>query len=502
MGVALGFVYVVRVIDAATAEATRSLRDREVRRGAAPFWYSELGGTGLLVSRLGFGTFRVVSQAENHRSALALALERGVNLIDTSPTFGGGDAELAVGDVVEGLGVRGSTVVMTRVGYVTPGLKGPEAITSFDLGRGVRYSLDPRSIARELRASRDRLRMRTLDVALIQTPESVLESKASPGAASMAQVFARAFETLEGEVAAGRLQHYGVVSNAFGRNGGILSIEGLLDAARRVAGDRHHLALVQLPVNLVERGMLDGVVASARKAGLGVVANRPLNAMTDKGMLRLADLPTPLGPPLSRAPRTARQLELELDSGIARAMRSTGSGTCPTVALADELARRAEEYREPVRFSEWVEVRFTPELSEAVQRFEGRLAQPMKAAFRFWLERYVTALTGLTSALHARCVQEASGRVTALSELARPLFGAVGPSLSSAQVALLSVAGLEDVTSVLVGMRDPAYVREAVELFGLERPRLTSAALITALSPSTEVSGGKSTLRGQGSAVA
>src|SRR4051794_751667 len=84
--------------------------------------YRALGRTGLTVSSLGFGGYRIGRSDPGHRAALRAALAGGVNLIDTSSNYMLGDSERLIGEVLaEGAIPRDALVVVTKIGY----LQGP-----------------------------------------------------------------------------------------------------------------------------------------------------------------------------------------------------------------------------------------------------------------------------------------------------------------------------------------------------------------------------------------
>ena len=108
-----------------TGRATvASTRARLERANALPGWSRVLGKTGLHVSALGFGTYRVEDSCEAHLDALRDALvEGGVNLIDTSWNYSVGGAERALGRVLRELVSLGKlereeVVVVSKVGYL------------------------------------------------------------------------------------------------------------------------------------------------------------------------------------------------------------------------------------------------------------------------------------------------------------------------------------------------------------------------------------------------
>jgi len=82
-----------------------------------------LGPTGLTMTRLGFGTYRVDMQNSEYREALKKALRQSCNLIDTSTNYTDGDSERLVGSVLAELVASGEVrrdeiIVVSKIGYV------------------------------------------------------------------------------------------------------------------------------------------------------------------------------------------------------------------------------------------------------------------------------------------------------------------------------------------------------------------------------------------------
>src|SRR5690606_20243164 len=82
--------------------------------------YRELADTGLWVSRVGFGSYRLTAQAE-HGDALRHALLSGFNLIDTAGSYVDGDSERVIGQTLAALVAdkqlsRDQVVVVTKLG--------------------------------------------------------------------------------------------------------------------------------------------------------------------------------------------------------------------------------------------------------------------------------------------------------------------------------------------------------------------------------------------------
>ena len=62
--------------------------------------FSHFPSLDISVSRIGFGSFRLKNDTQ-HKKAFKSALLNGINLIDTSSHFGGGDSEVAIGSVLK-----------------------------------------------------------------------------------------------------------------------------------------------------------------------------------------------------------------------------------------------------------------------------------------------------------------------------------------------------------------------------------------------------------------
>ncbi|HSF09511.1 MAG TPA: aldo/keto reductase, partial [Nitrospirales bacterium] len=295
--------------------------------------YASLGSTGLTTSRIGFGGYRIDVGVEDHRRALEKALREGCNLIDTSTNYADGGSERLVGVVLKDLManhdiLREEVIIISKIGYVQgtnltraeareqTGKPFPEMIK---YGDGIWHCLHPVFLAEQLILSLDRLGLETLDVCLLHNPEYFLSDAKNRQLSTdpirledLRQEFYRrlqkAFAYLESQIAAGRLQYYGVSSNtctAKPDNPEATSLSRMLKAAEAAAKQagipHHHFRVLQLPMNLFESGALltpntgpeesQTVLAMAREANIAVLVNRPLNAILEKsqGMIRLAD---------------------------------------------------------------------------------------------------------------------------------------------------------------------------------------------------------------------
>src|SRR5262249_57078626 len=109
----------------------------------------------------------------------------------------------------------------------------------------------------------------------------------------------------------------------------------MLAAAREAGGSGHHFGVAQLPLNLFESGgarernnppdasasTRHTVLELASAESVGVLVNRPLNAVVDRGMVRLADFPAPAAGVVDRQLETVGKLEAEYRKEIASRLR-------------------------------------------------------------------------------------------------------------------------------------------------------------------------------------
>ena len=320
--------------------------------------YTALGRVHPRVSRAGFGGYRVDDRAPGHRRALALALEAGVNLIDTSTNYADGHSETLVGDVLADAGVRREdVVVVTKAGY----LQGSNLEEAFrrerdgrpwsevvPYGPDLRHAISPDFLSDQLTASLERLRLPRVDVLLLHNPEYFLTDAAHRGVprdearATFYDRAARAFRHLDAEVAAGRIGSYGVSSNTFvvaRERADAVSLPRLLD----VAGPG--FAIVQLPFNPIETGAREpihteggrSVLDVAAAAGLGVLVNRPFNAFSGRGLVRFADLPADALTSLARDAEGEKMRVGELQAWVTSAF----AGSAPPAGTLAQRTLRA-----------------------------------------------------------------------------------------------------------------------------------------------------------------
>jgi len=257
------------------------------------------------LSRIGFGGYRVSADSKEHYDALLYALASGCNLIDTSANYMNGESEKLIGKVLR-QNPQYDSFVMTKAGYI----QGHNLIVLEDLNkRGLakddlvflsdqrKYSIHPDFLNEQVELSCKRLQRKCIDGFLLHNPEYYFEQQESEISQEDYYVrIKRAFQFLEEKVSEGKIRYYGISSNTFPLSTlreNTTNLHKVLDAADEVTSDSH-FKLIQFPFNLVENEAIkplhgnSSLIELAKARNVVTFSNRPLNANTDSGALRIA----------------------------------------------------------------------------------------------------------------------------------------------------------------------------------------------------------------------
>ena len=259
----------------------------------------------------------------------------------------------------------------------------------------------------------------------------------------------------------------------------------MLDAARQAGGAGHRFRVLQLPMNLFEHGaaleknngpgLEQTVLECAAGHRIGVLVNRPLNAMAGDGMMRLADIPGTEGEAASIDEQLAAlaALEAEYRSDIASRLQVPEGATPPAEFFrwSTDLAGASAHVR---GLDHWTQIeahRILPRLTEALQALdEGITGGPLADEWRDWRSRYLPALRALLGALRASAAAHSRAVTAAVSASLDPLLPSERRRETLSRKALWIAASTPGVSCALVGMRAPAYVDDALGI--LSWPRL------------------------------
>ena len=458
--------------------------------------YSPLGKTGLMIPQAGFGGYRVMYGVAEHEQALKHALARGINLLDTSSNYTDGGSEALMGAVLadligQGALEREQVVVVSKAGYIQGQnyqlsqeckQRGEPFAELVEYAPGLEHCIHPRFLADQLERSLERLGLARLDVFLLHNPEYYLGWACKQGIplpearAEYHRRLGQAFAHLESEVAAGRIACYGVSSNTLvspEADPEFTSLTRLLELAEGTSPE-HHFRVVQFPFNLCETGALTqknqpgglNVLELAREQGLGVLINRPLNAMCGERLLRLAAWrgDEPLAEVQVRE-LTGRlwDSEVRLKMGFLLNLpldESSRKGLDELLTAGQVLAA---QWQGLSGLAHWQGVEagyLIPRLNQACAFLAQKLADSKEglAALDTHLCLAHEAFAAVTAWHGARDAQVA-GEIAARAGRADPDWAGAGSVSQTALRALRSTAG---VSSVLVGMRSPEYVDDVL----------------------------------------
>jgi aryl-alcohol dehydrogenase-like predicted oxidoreductase len=244
----------------------------------------ELGQTGMVISRIGFGAWAIggtgwwhawgAQDDEESIAAIRHAVDLGINWIDTAPIYGLGHSEEVVGRALQGLDER--PYVFTKASL-------------YEKDGAVAHSLKRDSIRREVEASLDRLQLDVIDVYQIHWPDPDEDVE-------------EAWTTFADLKAEGLVRHIGVSNFDVAQ----------LRRAQAIAP----VETLQPPYSLLERSIEDEILPFVQEEGIGVVTYSPMasgllsGAMTAERIAALADNDWRKDDPRFQEPELSRNLAL------------------------------------------------------------------------------------------------------------------------------------------------------------------------------------------------
>ncbi|MFQ5846591.1 MAG: aldo/keto reductase [Candidatus Methylomirabilales bacterium] len=478
----------------ATPAGTRAYTSR-----FTPLGYVPLGSTDLSTSKVGFGGYRIDDETAEHREALEQALVAGCNLIDTSTNYTDGGSERCVGAVLGALVRAGKlrreeVIVVSKIGYVqgtnmvlaqereAAGEPIPEIVRYME---GCWHCIHPEFLGEQLQRSLARLQLKTLDVCLLHNPEYFFSDAKKRGRGPLEAVRAEfyrrlrdAFAFFEGQVAAGTIRWYGVSSNtavSSAPDPEATSLSRMRAAAREAAGPDHHFRILQVPMNLFEPGGVlerntgpanqQTVLEAAREEGIAVLINRPLNAIVQDRMLRLADFDVG-GDAIDADAQFERvgDLEGEWRRQFAREIRTSSDSIAPEdfFRWADQLRHLPGQLQ---NLEQWQQIEgqmILPQVIHIFKALDGHFEGELGTLWQSWRGRYLGELMKLMAEFRRQAASTSQRQSDAVSAVINPLLPAERRGESLSRKALWVLASTPGVSCVLNGMRKPTYVDDAL----------------------------------------
>ena len=385
---------------------------------------------------------------------------------------------------------RGRVIVVTKGGYIQGQNMAlarqrdfPEVV---EYGPGIWHCIHPEFLETQIERSCRRMQRDYIDVYLLHNPEYFLEDaslRRKLTAADHDEFYGRvreAFRFLETKVSAGVIGWYGISSNNFGQPafdpGGscttMTSVARCL-AEAEAAGPDHHFRVVQLPLNLYEPGAAvernnggKTVLEFCQQRGIGVLANRPLNAFHGKRMIRLADWAKPgarlPGPEaLFGMVQPVRQQEAWFEEIFEEPLRlSSGE------AISELLLRVVPGLRS---LSSWEQVA-AHEVAGPIQAWivQARENLQHKPEWDTWLKDFVVGINAVLEEVRRYLGTKQQGQSDGVRA---KLYAAGYPDSeeSLSRLALNVITSVGGLSCALVGMRRPSYVDDAFGITALEQ---------------------------------
>jgi len=209
----------------------------------------------LTASSLGIGSYLGEMNDETSRSyeeSMVVALQGGINFIDTSLNYRHQLSERNIGTALERLLqaeriARDEFVVATKAGYLVSGAVS-FGVVSKDEVVADSHSIAPRFLLDQMDRSRRNMGLSTIDIFYLHNPETQLDEV---GEDEFYKRLEAAFAMLEEAVSDGKIRYYGTATwDGFRLAEGGLSLRRMEAIARSIAGDFHKFRFIQLPFNL------------------------------------------------------------------------------------------------------------------------------------------------------------------------------------------------------------------------------------------------------------
>lgn len=449
---------------------------------------------------LGFGCYRVDFRVAEHQKSLEKAILDGITLIDTSANYADGKSEILVGQVckkIEGKINREDLIVVTKAGYIQgtnykvaslrkeEGNPFPEVV---EYGERLWHCIHPDFLQHQISEQLKRLDMNYVDVYLLHNPEYFLGWAEHEGIKiqdARDEYYRRiknAFAFLEEKVKEGVIKSYGISSNTFPgmpNDFSFTSLEKVIEIANEVRTE-NNFKCVQLPFNLMESGAVltknqaggtKTVLELAKENNLQVLINRPLNAITTKGLLRLADFEVTgaynesefvkqnkLVTMMEQDIIDEKLADLENTEELEKAKKFLSFGK-----IIDE---NWKFFGTLEHFNDNVEYNIAPRINFLTDFFNNSIEdETAKELFTKYL-RESYKLFNFVSTYYKINANSRNAKIHAVIDSIIP---EEYHSLSLSQKTLLLIASTEGVSTVLIGARKEKYVDDIVKILGLKK---------------------------------
>lgn len=456
--------------------------------------YKILGKTNYNVSICGFGSYRVDIGIKSHEKSLRNAILQGINIIDTSANYSDGGSERLIGKILcelieEDMVSRDEIVIISKGGYIqgknfemasereNSGKPFPEVTKC---APDLWHCIHPEFLENQITLSLQSLKQDKLDIYLLHNPEYFLSYSLITDEQRREKEYYRrieqAFIHLEKEIDRGRINYYGISSNTFGlpsNKSNFTSLERIVGIAQNISVD-NRFAVVQFPMNLFEQGGTINKNQSnagktflqlAEELNLGVLVNRPLNAIVKNQLIRLADFPVSEDRNENDINELIEDLSNQEKNLVEKYVNfinispSAGKNLIDCLSLAEILKSNRQNFTNPGNFKEVKNYQLIPRANYAINQL-GKHFDDEKAVRT--LRNYAVTVNILLDSIYSSLAKRQNEKNTHVHQKLDAYLNNDQKKLTLSQKSVIMINSLQSVTSTLVGMRSEEYVNDII----------------------------------------
>ncbi len=455
-----------------------------------------LGKTKYTASICGFGCYRIDDGIPQHKKALEKALLSGINIIDTSSNYSDGGSEIIVGKVLnkafsDNKINRENIIVVSKGGYLQGanlklGMEREQSGKPFNdvvkCTQDMWHCISPDFLEEQITLSLQRLNLEKIDVYLLHNPEYFLTySIISERERRVREYYRRikdAFLHLEEEVKRGRISYYGISSNTFGEKEtkqNFTSLEKVIAIANEIS-ENNHFAVVQFPMNLIENGGMNILnqqnrtktfLQLANENNLGVLVNRPLNAINKNRLIRLVDYPVTEDRSNDEIFSLIDDLSKQESNLIDKYINYIGlsssekQNVIDCISVSSILKSNYKKFDNPGNFNEIKTNYLIPRANFAINEIGKNYSEDENVVRA--LRNYAVTTNILLDSIFSNLAKEKNLENENFHSAIDKFVNSEQQKLSLSQKAILLINSVPQVTSTLVGMKSVNYVEDVLK---------------------------------------
>lgn len=463
--------------------------------------YKTFGKTGFYTSVCGFGGYRIDNGNSSHKKALTKALLSGINLIDTSSNYSDGGSEILIGNVVsqllsDGKLKREEIILVTKGGYLQgknlrlgkeKEQQGKPFADVIKCTPEVWHCISPDFLENQISLSLNRLQLGKIDIYLLHNPEYYLDYSLISDSERREREYYKhikeAFAYLEKEVKKGRISYYGISSNTFGKNqfeSNFTSLEKLIGIAREIS-EKNHFAVVQLPLNIIESSGMTNLnqhkgtktfLQLAYANNLGILVNRPLNAIVKNHLVRLSDFEVTEDRSKEEIFSLIEDLENQeyyLAEKYANNLVLSASerkNVIESLSIGRAIKSNYDKFDSPVQFKEIKEYYLIPRANFAITEI-GKWFEDDENAVRA-LRNYAVTINIILDSIFSELGRKHNIKNKSIHESIDNFLNDEQKKLSLSNKAILLINSIPEVSTALIGMRNTNYVDDVLKSMSVE----------------------------------